>query len=29
MAQAGGKDVERIDEALEKAPEIVGGLVGG
>ncbi|CAN5888722.1 hypothetical protein BH20GEM1_BH20GEM1_16110 [soil metagenome] len=29
MAQAGGKDVERIDEALERAPEIVGGLVGG
>ena len=28
MAQAGGKDVERIDEALERAPEIVGGLVG-
>jgi alanyl-tRNA synthetase len=29
MAQAGGKDVERIDEALERAPEIVGGLVSG
>ncbi|HET7693817.1 MAG TPA: DHHA1 domain-containing protein, partial [Gemmatimonadota bacterium] len=28
MAQAGGKDVGRIDEALERAPEIVGGLVG-
>jgi alanyl-tRNA synthetase len=28
MAQAGGKNVERIDEALERAPEIVGGLVG-
>ena len=29
MAQAGGKDVGRIDEALERAPEIVGGLVSG
>jgi alanyl-tRNA synthetase len=29
MAQAGGKDVARIDEALERAPEIVGGLVNG
>jgi hypothetical protein len=29
MAQAGGKDVTRIDEALERAPEIVGGLVNG
>jgi alanyl-tRNA synthetase len=29
MAQAGGKDVARIDEALERAPEIVGGLVSG
>jgi len=29
MAQAGGKDVDRIDEALERAPEIVGGLVNG
>jgi alanyl-tRNA synthetase len=29
MAQAGGKDVGRLDEALAKAPEIVGGLVGG
>jgi alanyl-tRNA synthetase len=27
MAQAGGKDVGRLDEALERAPEIVGGLV--
>jgi hypothetical protein len=29
MAQAGGKDVGRLDEALAKAPEIVGGLVSG
>ena len=29
MAQAGGKDVERIDEALDRAPEIVAGLVEG
>jgi alanyl-tRNA synthetase len=29
MAQAGGKDVSRLDEALAKAPEIVGGLVSG
>lgn len=29
MAQAGGKDVGRIDEALERAPAIVGGLVNG
>ncbi|HUP20705.1 MAG TPA: alanine--tRNA ligase [Gemmatimonadota bacterium] len=29
MAQAGGKDVERIDEALEEAPGIVGRLLGG
>ncbi|HYO45198.1 MAG TPA: alanine--tRNA ligase [Gemmatimonadota bacterium] len=29
MAQAGGKDVGRLDEALERAPEIVGGLVSG
>ncbi len=28
MAQAGGKDVARIDEALDKAPGIVAGLVG-
>ncbi|HWC07383.1 MAG TPA: alanine--tRNA ligase [Gemmatimonadota bacterium] len=27
MAQAGGKDVERIDEALDRAPQIVAGLV--
>jgi alanyl-tRNA synthetase len=29
MAEAGGKDVDRLDEALERAPEIVGGLVSG
>jgi alanyl-tRNA synthetase len=29
MAQAGGKDVERIDEALDRAPQIVAGLVEG
>ena len=29
MAQAGGKDVDRIEEALERAPEIVARLVGG
>ncbi|HET6341024.1 MAG TPA: alanine--tRNA ligase [Gemmatimonadota bacterium] len=29
MAQAGGKDVERIDEALDRAPQIVAGLVDG
>ncbi len=28
MAQAGGKHVERIDEALERAPQIVASLVG-
>ncbi|MBW3660583.1 MAG: alanine--tRNA ligase [Gemmatimonadetes bacterium] len=27
MAQAGGKEVEKIDEALEKTPEIVAGLL--
>jgi hypothetical protein len=27
MAQAGGKDVARIDEALERAPQIVASLV--
>ncbi|MBA3585124.1 MAG: alanine--tRNA ligase, partial [Gemmatimonadetes bacterium] len=29
MAQAGGRDVERIEEALLRAPEIVARLVGG
>jgi alanyl-tRNA synthetase len=29
MAQAGGKDVERIDAALEQAPAIVASLVRG
>ena len=29
MAQAGGKDVEKIDTALERAPEIVASLVRG
>jgi alanyl-tRNA synthetase len=29
MAQAGGKNVERIDEALDRAPQIVAGLVEG
>ncbi len=28
MAQAGGKDVDAIGEALERAPEIVAGLLG-
>ncbi len=29
MAQAGGKDIEKIDAALEQAPEIVASLVRG
>jgi alanyl-tRNA synthetase len=29
MAQAGGKDVEKIDTALKRAPEIVASLVRG
>jgi len=29
MAQAGGKDVDKIDTALERAPEIVASLVRG
>ncbi|HUP00049.1 MAG TPA: alanine--tRNA ligase [Gemmatimonadota bacterium] len=29
MAQAGGKDVDRLEEALDRAPEIVARLVGG
>jgi alanyl-tRNA synthetase len=29
LAQAGGKDVDRIDEALERAPAVVRELLAG